>query len=62
MDFKNYIKKSRKKLGLTQAQFAEQIGGASWITVWRWENGKAEPLNYSKNNVIQKVQELLNGK
>lgn len=41
-DFGRYIKEKRKKLGLTQVQFAEKIG-QSWITIWRWEKGLAKP-------------------
>ena len=36
------ILRLRKKLGLTQVAFAEQLG-VSFVTVNRWENGKSEP-------------------
>lgn len=36
------IKTLRKQLGLTQEEFAHQIG-VTFATVNRWENGKSEP-------------------
>ena len=37
------IRKLRKRLGLTQTQFAKRVG-VSFATVNRWEKGKNEPL------------------
>ncbi len=36
------IKKLRKKMGLTQEQFAAEVG-VTVSTVNRWENGKGKP-------------------
>jgi len=36
------IRTLRKQLGLTQEEFAHQIG-VTFATVNRWENGKSEP-------------------
>jgi len=41
------IKSLRKRLNLTQEQFA-QLFGLHSITVIRWENGDAEPSDYQK--------------
>ncbi len=37
------IKDIRAKLGLTQEQFAAQVG-VTWSTVNRWEDGRGTPL------------------
>ncbi len=38
------IKHIRGQLGLTQRQFAERLGCASWETVSYWENGHTKPM------------------
>ncbi len=37
------VKETRKRLGLTQLQFAEALG-VSFQSVNRWERGKTKPL------------------
>lgn len=37
------IRETRQRLGLTQEQFARQLG-VSYQSVNRWENGKTKPL------------------
>ena len=61
MEFKDYILSSRKKLNMTQYEFAEAIGGASWITVWRWENGIVKPRSFVSETVKEKVNSLIEG-
>ncbi len=41
-DFCNRVKEVRKRLKLSQEEFAEQLG-VSFATVNRWENGKTLP-------------------
>ena len=37
------VRKLRESLGLTQEEFAEKVG-VQRNTVWRWENGRASPM------------------
>lgn len=48
------IKEARKALGLTQEEFAEQLG-VTFASVNRWENGKAAP----QRSRVKAIQELL---
>lgn len=59
------IKKLRKKLLLTQSEFAELLG-VKLVTVSRWESGKFEPTMrlkrklrelFEKNNIKIEVEE-----
>ena len=59
------IKKLRKKLLLTQSEFAELLG-VKLVTVSRWESGKFEPTMrlkrklrelFEKNNIKIEVDE-----
>lgn len=59
------IKKLRKKLLLTQSEFAELLG-VKLVTVSRWESGKFEPTMrmkrklrelFEKNNIEIEVEE-----
>ena len=59
------IKKLRKKLLLTQSEFAELLG-VKLVTVSRWESGKFEPTLrvkrklrelFEKNNIEIEVEE-----
>jgi transcriptional regulator with XRE-family HTH domain len=45
------LKESRKKSGLSQSQLAEKIG-VQTNTVWRWENGRASPMESIMNLAI----------
>lgn len=47
------IKKLRTKLTITQEEFAQYMG-VTFVTVNRWENGKAEPTTKAK----RRLQEL----
>src|SRR5687767_1702668 len=48
-----YVRQVRDRLGLTQAALAERLG-VSFVTVNRWENGKAEPSGLA----LQRLQTL----
>ncbi len=65
MKYANAIKKLRRKLLLTQNEFAELLG-VKLVTVSRWESGKFEPTMrvkrklrelFEKNNIEIKVEE-----
>jgi len=42
MEYSEAIRKLRKKMLLTQQEFAKELGVA-FVTVNRWENGENEP-------------------
>lgn len=46
----------RKALGITQTEFAKQIG-VSFATVNRWENGKAEPSEKTQSKILDICRE-----
>jgi len=48
------IKALRAKLGLTQEQFAAEVG-VTWSTVNRWENGRGKPSPLA----MRRISELL---
>ena len=65
MKYSVAIKKLRKKLLLTQNEFAELLG-VTLVTVSRWESGKFEPTMrvkrqlrelFEKNNIEIEVEE-----
>ena len=64
MKYANAIKKLRRKLLLTQNEFAELLG-VKLVTVSRWESGKFEPTMrvkrklrelFEKNNIEIEVE------
>ncbi len=48
------VKETRKRLGLTQLQFAK-ILGVSFQSVNRWERGKTKPLPI----ILKQIEELV---
>ena len=59
-DFPNLallIKQTRKRMGLTQLQFAQRIG-VSFQTVNRWENGKTKPLPIALRLIERELQQM----
>ena len=65
MKYANAIRKLRRKLLLTQNEFAELLG-VKLVTVSRWESGKFEPTMrvkrklrelFEKNNIEIEVEE-----
>ena len=51
------IKELRRKLSLTQEQFAAEVG-VTWSTVNRWENGRGRPSPLATRR-IEELQEKL---
>lgn len=41
------VRRLRKRLGLTQEEFAHRLG-VSWVTVSRWEQGHSAPRGLSE--------------
>ncbi|HSW09569.1 MAG TPA: helix-turn-helix transcriptional regulator [Bacillota bacterium] len=52
-DIPGLIRELRKRLDLTQEQFAQEIG-VTYSTVNRWENGKRMPLPF----LVKRLHEL----
>lgn len=51
------VKRIRKELNLSQAEFAERLGAGSKTTVCRWERG----LNKPHILFVEKMKELRRG-
>jgi len=51
------VKETRKRLGLTQLQFAKTLG-VSFQSVNRWERGKTKPLPIILKQIEEMVKEL----
>jgi DNA-binding transcriptional regulator YiaG len=49
------IKNLRNRLGLTQEQFAAEIG-VTWSTVNRWENNRGMPSPLALGHIMEMVQ------
>ena len=52
MTYQEAIKKLRKKLILTQTEFAELLG-VSFQSINRWETGKHEPTIKVKRKIVE---------
>ncbi len=53
----NLIREIRKRLGLTQEQFAHHLG-VTYLTVNRWENGHATPSPMAVKLIELTLQEM----
>ncbi len=51
------IKELRERLGMTQEQFAQEVG-VTFSTVNSWENGKRRPLPFLVRRLLQMEEEL----
>ena len=51
------VKEIRKRLGLTQLQFAQSLG-VSFQSVNRWERGKTKPLPIVLKQIEVKLKEI----
>jgi DNA-binding transcriptional regulator YiaG len=51
------VKETRKRLGLTQLQFAQTLG-VSFQSVNRWERGKTKPLPIILKQIEVMVNEM----
>jgi transcriptional regulator with XRE-family HTH domain len=56
-DVSTLIKALRRRLGLTQEQFAAKVG-VTYGTVNNWENGKRMPLPFLLRRLIEMRDEL----
>ncbi len=52
-----FVKETRKRLGLTQLQFAQALG-VSFQSVNRWERGKTKPLPIVLKQIVVMVNEM----
>lgn len=52
MEFKEKVYQARMQLGLTQMQFAQQLG-IGYATINRWENGVTKPTKLKEYAFIQ---------
>ncbi len=59
-DIPSLIKALRKRLGLTQEQFAQKVG-VTYSTVNHWENGKRTPQPFLVRRLIELRDELAAG-
>ncbi len=57
VDIPALIKTLRKRLGLTQEQFAQRVG-VTYSTVNHWENGKRVPLPFLVKRLVEIREEL----
>jgi putative transcriptional regulator len=55
-DFAALVRNLRDHLGLTQEQFAQQLG-VSFSTINVWENGKREPLPFLRRRLLEMAKE-----
>jgi putative transcriptional regulator len=55
-DFAALVRNLRDHLGLTQEQFAQQLG-VSFSTVNVWENGRREPLPFLRRRVLEMAKD-----
>ncbi len=55
-DIAALVRELRNRLGLTQEQFAQQLG-VSFSTVNVWENGKREPLPFLRRRLLEMAKE-----
>ncbi len=51
------VKETRKRLGLTQLQFAKTLG-VSFQSVNRWERGRTKPLPIALKHIEVMVKEM----
>ncbi|MFC1461630.1 helix-turn-helix domain-containing protein [Verrucomicrobiota bacterium] len=51
------VKSLRRKLGLTQEQFAKEVG-VTFSTVNQWENGRRKPQPFLLNRLVQMKEEI----
>lgn len=51
------IKEIRKKLNLSQEEFAKKLG-VSFTSVNRWENGQTKPSKLAKKQIVNLMEHL----
>ncbi len=57
VDVPALIKVLRKRLNLTQEQFAQRVG-VTYSTVNHWENGKRTPMPFLVKRLLEMEEEL----
>ena len=55
-DYAALVRAIREHLGLTQEQFAQELG-VSFSTVNVWENAKREPLPFLRKRLLEMAEE-----
>lgn len=60
MDYGEYLRTEREKLGLTQAQLANKLGKPTWL-VRRWEKNQAYPSSKSRQKLATLMKEEASG-
>jgi len=62
MTFANKLKKERKRLSLTQAEFAalfaKDPNPPSVRVLWNWENGQVEPFTVTQEGILARLKKL----
>lgn len=43
----------REKLGLSQTDFGEKLGGVSQVVVCRWERGRSKPRPFAMRALVE---------
>ena len=56
-DISALVKELRKRIHLTQEQFAQKVG-VTYSTVNHWENGKRVPLPFLVRRLLEMKEEL----
>lgn len=56
--FSEFLKASRKKLGISQEKLAQEVG-VSLASIQRWESGKCEPFSLTKNIIKKYIKKEL---
>jgi transcriptional regulator with XRE-family HTH domain len=51
-DIRKLVKRLRERMGLTQEQFAQEVG-VTFSTVNQWENGHRYPQPYLLNRLLE---------
>jgi len=57
LDIPKLVKELRKRLNLTQEQFAQRVG-VTFSTVNHWENGKRVPQPFLLRRLLEMKEEL----
>jgi len=62
MTFANKLKQERKRLSLTQAEFAALFAKdpkpPSVRVLWDWESGKVEPFTVTQEGILARLEQL----
>ncbi len=56
-DVPELVRSLRKSLGMTQEQFAKEVG-VTFSTVNQWENGRRQPQPFLLNRLVEMKQEI----